>query len=297
MTPEPASPKSAASLPPIPALLASMVSLQFGASLAKGLFPALGAAGSTFVRVILSALIMLLVFRPPLHRLSAQQWRAAAVYGVALGGMNLTFYLALQYLPLGLAVAIEFLGPLTIAVFSSRRAADLVWVLLAAIGIVMITPLGAELTGTHNALPWTGLLLALGAAFCWGLYILIGAKVSRLFDGMLGVSAGMLCAAVVVGIGASVLGFSLAHLTPALLGTGLLVALLSSVVPYSLEMVALRSLPRRLFSILLSLEPAVAALMGFLVMHERLSVVQLLAIVCIIVASGGATWSGRAEVH
>ncbi len=271
-----------------------MVSLQFGASLAKGLFPVLGAAGSTFIRVGFSALIMLVVFKPPLQRLSAVQWRAAGLYGLALGLMNLSFYLSIQTLPLGLAVAVEFLGPLAIAVWSSRRAADLLWVALAGLGVVLITPLSQVFgLGAHTAVPWVGLGLATMAAACWAAYIIIGGRVSRLFEGMVGVSTGMLCAAVVVGTGALLLGVQLPHLTPGLLLTGLLVALLSSVIPYSLEMIAMRGLPRRVFSILLSLEPAVAALMGFTVLGETLSLLQLLAIACIIAASAGATWSGR----
>lgn len=268
---------SARQLPPLPALLCSMISLQFGAALAKGLFPALGAAGTTAARVGLSALIMLLIFRPPLQRFSAEQWRAALPYGLALGLMNLSFYLSLQSLPLGVAVA------------SSRRAADFAWVALAALGIALITPLGMGAPQVSAG----GLALALAAAACWAAYIIFGTRVSRQFSGMDGASVGMLCAAVVACLGAAALGFSPSRLNPELLLRGGAVAVLSSVLPYSLEMVALRQLPRRLFSILLSLEPAIAALMGFLVAHEALSARQLTAILCIVAASAGATWSGR----
>lgn len=280
---------SARQLPPLPALLCSMISLQFGAALAKGLFPALGAAGTTAARVGLSALIMLLIFRPPLQRFSAEQWRAALPYGLALGLMNLSFYLSLQSLPLGIAVAVEFVGPLGVAVASSRRAADFAWVALAALGIALITPLGMGAPQVSAG----GLALALAAAACWAAYIIFGTRVSRQFSGMDGASVGMLCAAVVACLGAAALGFSPSRLNPELLLRGGAVAVLSSVLPYSLEMVALRQLPRRLFSILLSLEPAIAALMGFLVAHEALSARQLTAILCIVAASAGATWSGR----
>lgn len=189
--------------------------------------------------------------------------------------MNLSFYLSLQSLPLGVAVA------------SSRRAADFAWVALAALGIALITPLGMGAPQVSAG------GLALAAAACWAAYIIFGTRVSRQFSGMDGASVGMLCAAAVAYLGAAALGFSPSRLNPELLLRGGAVAVLSSVLPYSLEMVALRQLPRRLFSILLSLEPAIAALMGFLVAHEALSARQLTAILCIVAASAGATWSGR----
>ncbi|WP_342766798.1 EamA family transporter [Deinococcus irradiatisoli] len=276
------------SLPPVPALLLSMTSIQGGAAIAKGLFPALGPAGVTALRVGLSAALLLLIFRPPLLSLTLRQWRAAAIYGAVLGLMNLTFYLSIHYLPLGLAVTLEFLGPLAVAVGSSQRRGDLVWVALAGLGIFLITPLG----GGVPVAP-LGVALALGAAALWAAYIVIGSRLPRHFSGTQGVSVGMLCATVTVLPCALLLGFAPGQLSPALLLSGLLVATLSSALPYSLEMVALRQLPKQLFSIMMSLEPAVAAVLGWLVLREVLSISQWLAIVCVIAASVGATWSSK----
>ena len=276
------------SLPPIPALLLSMLSIQGGAAIAKGLFPLLGPAGVTTLRVGLSALVLLIVFRPNLLALNWRQWRAAALYGATLGLMNLTFYASLHFIPLGLAVTLEFLGPLGVAVFSSKRRADLIWVALAGLGIFLMTPLG----GGHP-IPPLGLLLALAAASLWAAYIVIGARLPRHFSGTQGVSVGMLWAALTVLPFGLLLGDLGGNLSPGVLLYGLGVALLSSALPYSLEMVALRQLPKQVFSIMMSLEPAVAAVLGWLVLQEVLSVSQWLAIACVIAASAGASWGAR----
>ena len=279
------------SLPPLPALMLSMTSIQGGAALAKGLFPALGFSGVTALRVGLSAVMLLLIFRPNLLALTARQWREAAIYGAVLGLMNLTFYASIQYIPLGLAVTLEFLGPLGVAVGSSKRRSDLIWVALAGLGIFLITPLGG---GT--AMSPLGLALALIAAALWGAYIIIGSRMPRHFTGTQGVSVGMLFAAVTVVPISLLLGFVPSQLSAPLLLSGLLVAALSSALPYSLEMIALRQLPKQLFSILMSLEPAVAAVLGWLVLHELLSVSQWLAIGCVIAASVGASWNSKRTV-
>lgn len=275
-------------LPPIPALLLSMISIQGGAAIAKGLFPLLGPAGVTLLRVGFSALILLIIFRPPLLSLSARQWRAAAIYGAVLGLMNLTFYLSLSYIPLGLAVTLEFLGPLAVALASSKRAADLLWVGLAALGIALISPLG----GGSKVAP-VGLILALTAGALWAAYIVIGARMPRHFSGTQGVSAGMLCATITVLPFGLLLGDLGGNLSSPVLLYGLGVAILSSALPYSLEMIALRQLPKQLFSIMMSLEPAVAAVLGWLVLREFLSLTQWLAIACVIAASVGASWGTR----
>lgn len=277
-------------LPPVPALIASMFSLQFGASLAKHLFPVVGATGTTFLRVGLSAIVLLLVLRTPLRSLTGQQWRSAALYGTVLGLMNLSFYASIQTLPLGLAVALEFLGPLGVAVWSSRRAIDYLWVALAGFGIFLITPL----TGQGHIDPH-GLMYVLLAAIFWAAYIVLGTRMSAHFSGAQGVSVGLIFATVIAGLGALVLHTPFSHLTPTLLLMGLGVAFLSSAVPYSLEMVAMRALPRHIFSVLLSLEPAVAALTAYFVLHERLSLLQVGAMVCIIAASVGVTVAGQKE--
>uniref|UniRef100_UPI0025D0758F EamA family transporter n=1 Tax=Deinococcus sp. TaxID=47478 RepID=UPI0025D0758F len=255
---------------------------------AKGLFPALGVAGVSALRVGLGAALLLIIFRPPLRQLTLRQWRAALLYGAALGLMNLSFYFSLKYLPLGLAVTLEFLGPLGLAVASSKRAGDLIWVGLAALGIGLISPLGGG-----QSVNLVGLGLAMLAGSFWAAYIVIGSRMARHFSGTQGVSVGMLCAALIVVPLTLLLGFQPGLLTPTLLLHGLGIAVLSSALPYTLEMVALRRLPRRLFSIFMSLEPALAAVMGWAVLHEVLSVRQWVAVACVIGASAGAAWSDR----
>ncbi|EYB67608.1 hypothetical protein DEIPH_ctg033orf0008 [Deinococcus phoenicis] len=277
--------------PPILALLLSMLSIQGGAAFAKTLFPTLGAAGTTALRVTLAALLLSLVFRPRLRALSPAAWRAVIPYGVALGLMNLTFYLSLTRLPLGLAVTLEFVGPLVLSLALSRRLQDLVWVALAALGIVLIAPHGGA--GGHLDLLGAGLALTAGAF--WALYILVGGAVGRRVPGVTGVVAGMIVAATVtLPFGIAQAGATL--LVPGVLLAGLAVAVLSSALPYSLEMAALRALPARVFGVLMSLEPAIAALSGLLFLHERLSALQWLAMLCVIAASAGISLSGERQV-
>lgn len=282
--------KSTSQRPPIPALpavLVAIVSVQGGAALAKGLFPALGASGTVGLRIGLSALILLAAFRPPLTRLTATQWRAVIPYGMVLGVMNLLFYSAISRIPLGLAVTVEFVGPLGVAVFGSRKAVDVLWVVLAGAGIALITPW----TGGSGVDP-VGVLLAFAAGCCWAAYIVLGGRLSRLLPGGAAVSTGMLVGALTaVPIAAAMGGF--AHLTPGRLGIGLGVAILSSALPYTLEMIALKALPARTFGILMSLEPAVATLMGLVFLREHLSPVQWLAVLLVSAASAGSTLTAR----
>ena len=275
-------------MPPIPAVLLAVVSVQGGAAFAKELFPVLGSAGPAGLRIGLSALLLLAAFRPPLARLTRAQWAAVIPYGVVLGTMNLSFYKALERIPLGLAVTLEFLGPLALAVFGSRRALDFLWVVLAAAGIALIAPwrVGA------SAIDPLGVLLALFAGGCWAAYIVLGGRVSRVFPGGQSVATGMLFAAL------TVLPFSFAEglaarLTPPLFAAALAVALLSSAVPYTLEMTALRVLSSRTFGILMSLEPAVAALFGLVFLREQLTATQWLALVFVSAASTGAALTAR----
>lgn len=283
------SPRRPRVLAPVPAVLLGMVSVQGGAALAKDLFPALGALGTAAVRITLSAVVLLALFRPPLARLGRAQWRAVIPYGVVLGAMNAIFYLSLARIPLGLAVTLEFLGPLAVAVLGSRRLSDFLWVLLAAAGIALLVPWDPARV---NALDPLGVALALGAGACWAAYILLGGRLSRHFTDGQGVAVGMLFAT------AAVLPLALAdgllgRLTPPLLGAGLGVALLSSAVPYTLEMVALRALPSRTFGILMSLEPALAALAGLVFLSERLTPLQWLAVALVSAASAGSTLTAR----
>ncbi|WP_375764753.1 DMT family transporter [Archangium gephyra] len=275
-------------LPPIPAVLLAVVSVQGGAAFAKELFPVLGSAGTAGMRIGLSALLLLAVFRPPLARLTRAQWAAVIPYGVVLGTMNLSFYKALERIPLGLAVTLEFVGPLALAVFGSRRASDFLWAVLAAAGIALIAPW----RGGASAIDPLGVLLALFAGACWAAYIVLGGRVSRVFPGGQSVATGMLFGAL------AVLPFSFAEglasrLTPPLFVASLAVALLSSAVPYTLEMMALRVLSSRTFGILMSLEPAVAALSGLLFLHEQLGWTQWLALVFVSAASAGAALTAR----
>lgn len=275
-------------LPPIPAVLLSVVSLQGGAALAKGLFPALGSLGTAGVRLSLAALLVFALFRPPVRRFTRSQWATVLPYGLVLGAMNACFYLSIARIPLGLAVTLEFMGPLGVAVLGSRRATDFLWVLLAGAGIALIAPWRAS----ADALDPVGTLLALAAGALWGGYILLGGRVTRVLGDREGVSTGLLFAALVV-LPFALTGGLLERLTPPLLAAGLGVAVLSSALPYTLELSALRALPSRTFGILLSLEPAVAALAGAAFLHEALSTRQWLAVACVSAASAGAVFTAR----
>lgn len=260
--------------------------MEGGAAVAKGLFPVLGAAGTVSLRIGFSALLMLAVIRPPLRRLQAAQWRAVVPYGLALGMMNFMFYSAMARLPLGLAVAVGFVGPLGLALAGSRRWFDVVWVLLAGTGIALIVPWSGQ------GLDLLGLAFAVAGGLCWALYIVLGQRSAALLPGHQAVAVGMLFAALLI------LPFGLADgrlpaLTPHLLVLAVLTAVFSSVLPFTLEMQALKTMPARTFSILVSLEPVVAALLGWVFLHEHLTLVQWLAIACIVVASAGATLTTR----
>jgi inner membrane transporter RhtA len=270
------------SVPAVPAVLLSIVSVQGGAAIAKGLFPVFGAAGATSLRIGLSALVLLAVTRPQFGQLRAAQWRAVVPYGLALGAMNFLFYCALARIPLGLAVTLEFVGPLGLALAGSRRWTDAVWALLAAAGIALIAPWG----GTGLDLP--GMALALAAGGCWTVYIVLGRRTAAVLPGTQAVAVGMLFAVLPV-LPFGIASGSLLALTPHLLLLGGLLALFSSVLPFSLEMQAMKMLPTRTFSILMSLEPVAAALSGWLLLGERLTIGQWLAVGFIVIASAGAT--------
>ncbi|WP_267357134.1 MULTISPECIES: DMT family transporter [unclassified Methylobacterium] len=263
-----------------------MVSLQCGATFAKSLFPVLGAAGTSSLRVGFSALILVVVWRPWRRSLPLREAGWIALYGAALGAMNLLFYLALARLPLGPAVAIEFAGPLSVALIASRRRSDFLWIGLAVLGLMLLLPIA-----TTDGLDPVGVVLDLGAAAAWALYILFGQRAGRI-DGGQAVSLGMLTAALVVApFGVAEAGSAL--LAPGVLLAGLVLALMSSALPYSLEMVALRRLDRKSFGVLMSLEPAVAACAGLMLLGERITLVQWLAIGLVIAASIGITAGSR----
>ena len=275
-------------LPALPAVLIAILSVQGGAALAKGLFPVLGAAATAGMRIGLSAVMLLAVFRPPLARLTRAQWTAVVPYGATLGAMNLLFYLALARVPLGLAVTLEFVGPLGVAVAHSRRPLDGLWVAMAATGIALIAPWQA-----HGIDP-AGTVLALLAGGCWATYIVLGGRLARVMTGGVAVATGMLVASVTV-LPFVVARFTLPVPTLALAGTAVLVAILSSALPYTCEMQALRTMPARTFSIIMSLEPAVAALCGVAFLGERLLPSQWLSVALVIGASAGAAMTSRGE--
>ena len=270
--------------------MGSLVSLCIGSTYAKTLFPALGAEGVSALRIGLAMAMLMLAFRPWRRRWHASDVAPLTLYGITLGAMNLLFYQAIGRIPVGLAIAIEFTGPLAVALWNSRHARDLLWVGLVVLGMALILPLqGLDAPGALDA---TGIGYALGAAVCWALYIVFGQRVAHRY-GREATPMGMSIAALVV------LPVALAQSGPALfrlewLWPGLVVAALSSALPYALEMYALKHLPKRNFSILLSLEPAVGAVAGWIILAEALSAQQWLAIVLVMAASMGSAWSVKA---
>lgn len=276
---------------PLLAVLASVTFLGVGTSWAKQLFPIVGAQGTTAVRVGFSALLLLLIWRPWRWQLSRADARAIVFYGATLGAMNLSFYLALRSIPFGVAVAIEFAGPLAVAIWFSRRPVDFVWVALAIAGLAVLLPWNSAGPG---ALDPVGVGFALAAAVFWATYIIFGKRIAHLHTGH-SVSLGLLVAAlVVVPVGVAHAGTAL--LSPMVLGVGLCVAALSSAIPISLEMVALKRLPREAFGTMISMEPAVAALLAVPLLGEHLTASQWLAIGMVVAASVGSASTARRPV-
>lgn len=310
------------SMPPASLLVIGMITVQLGAALAKDLFGALGPAGVVFLRVGFAALVLLAFWRPwrswrswrhpgrqsadasgaigqveTAHALgdaratSRADYVAVVLFGLILALMNFTFYAALTRIPLGIAVTVEFVGPLSVAAVGSRRPLDVLWVMLAVAGIVLLAPLG--LLGTVPIDP-LGLLLALGAGACWAAYILLTARVGRSFPGGTGLALAMTVGAVAL-LPIGIVGAGSALLNPRLLLLGAVVGLLSSVVPYSLEIAALRRMSTSAFGVLMSLEPAIAALIGWLVLRETLELRAILALVLVTTAAIGATRAGSRD--
>jgi inner membrane transporter RhtA len=270
-------------------LLIAMGSIQAGASLAKTLFHIVGATGAVALRTALATLMLAIVLRPWRARFSAASWPALAVYGVSLGVMNFLYYLALRTLPLGITVSLEFTGPLAVAVLSSRRAIDFLWIAFAAGGLSLLLPIGHTQTSIDPA----GALFALGAGACWALYIVFGQKAGSAYGPQAVALGSVIAAVIVVPVGIAEAGVTL--LTSAALLYGLAIALLSTALPYTLEMIVLTRLPARTFGILMSAEPVVGALFGWVMLHEVLSGVQWTAIAMIILASIGTTWTATAH--
>jgi inner membrane transporter RhtA len=267
---------------PAPAfVVVGIASTQAGGAVAKTLFGELGPAATAFLRVAFAALLLMAIWRPRLVGHTRRDLALAAAFGLALSAMNLTFYEAIDRIPLGIAVTIEFVGPLAVAIAGSRRALDVLWVVLAATGILLLARGGGDVQTT-------GVLLALLAGVFWAAYILLSARAGRAFPGGSGLALAM-----VVG-GTALLPIGIAGggshlLDPGLLAAGAGVALLSSAIPYSLELEALRRLPARVFGILMSLEPAMAALAGFVILGEGLRARDVAAIALVAMASAGAS--------
>jgi inner membrane transporter RhtA len=267
-------------------VLVAIASVQLGSAVARTAFDVTGANGMTLLRLAISGLLLMLVLRPRVRQWSRQQLGAAALLGLTMGAMNLSFYLSIRTVPLGVAVTVEFIGPLLVALVQTRRARDLLWVALAGLGVALL-----GLDGGADV-PLGGLALALLAGLFWGGYILASARVGRLVEGVDGLAVALVVAAVLV-LPFGVPGAAQALTEPSVLAAGVAVALLSSVIPYGLELTALRRIPTRVFGVLMSLEPAAAALAGLVVLDQRLGPRELVALVMVSLASLGVTLGRR----
>jgi inner membrane transporter RhtA len=268
-------------------VVGAIASVQFGSSLAATLFARLGPGGTVLLRLASAAVVLVVLGRPRLRGRSRAELGLAGAFGLVLAGMNLSFYGALDRIPLGIAVAIEFIGPLAVAIAGSRRRSDVLWVALAALGILALTR-----GGTH-ALDGGGVALALLAGALWGTYILLNARLGQRFEGSSGLALAM-CVAAVVALPTGIAAGGSQLLDPGLLALGCAVGVLSSAIPYTFEVEALRRIAPATFGVLMSLEPAVAALAGLLVLGQGLGVRALLGIALVITASLGAARSAPA---
>ena len=269
-------------MPPVLLVLLAIASVQIGSALAKGLFDEIGPGGTVFLRLLFAAVVLMAVWRPSPRRRTRRDLEQVVVFGLVLACMNMSFYAALDRIPLGAAVTFEFVGPLGVAVAGSRRPLDLIWVALAAAGILLLSDLGA------GGLDGLGIALALLAGAFWAAYILLSAQIGRRYEGADGLALAMVVGAVVlVPVGVGEAGGEL--LVPWILAAGLAVAVLSSAIPYALEMEALRRMPTGVFGVLMSLEPGMAALAGYVVLGEGLVAREIVAIALVVAASAGAS--------
>ena len=278
-------------VPPVALVLVGATSIQFGAGIAVTLFDDLGPAGTSILRLGFAAIVLLAFWRPRPSDHPVRHVRLAVTFGLVLGGMNLCFYEAIDRVPLGAAVTIEFIGPIGLATLLSRRTSDFAWVALAAGGILLL----AQPWSAGGGLDGIGLLFVLVAAVLWALYILLAQRTGQVFAGGEGLAIAMIPAALVPLVpGIVQAGSDL--LDPRLLAAGFGVALLSSVIPYSLETEALRRMPARVFGVLMSLEPALAALSGFVILGQALSATDIVAVALVVAASIGVTRSSPPAV-
>jgi inner membrane transporter RhtA len=268
-------------IPAVWLVISGIVSVQVGAAIAKNLFDVVPPTAMVWLRLVTSAVILLLAVRPRLMGHSGRDWLIVLGFGVSLMTMNWAIYQSFARIPLGIAVTIEFLGPLTLAVIGSRRVTDLIWVVLAGTGVALLGLSRASLT-------LSGVLFALLAALAWAFYILLSAQTGKRWPGISGLAIASMVGAIALAPPA-ILEAGSALLDPTVLALGVAVGLLSSVIPYSFELIALRRIPPRVFSILMSLEPAAAALAAMILLGEFLSLLQWLAMTCVIIASIGAT--------
>ncbi|GEA05325.1 threonine transporter RhtB [Alteromonas sp. KUL42] len=273
----------------IVSVLLAMVAIQSGASFAKQLFPIAGPEGTSALRAFFAAAILSIIFKPWKARLSPRGWRNVIFYGLCLGAMNIIFYLAIARIPLGIGVALEFTGPLAVAFFSARKKRDFAWVLLAVVGVCLLLP---DIGTSPDSLDPVGVMLALTAGAFWAGYIVFGNKTGSEGSGGVTVTLGMLVAAfAIVPIGVISQGEVL--LTPFALFMGVAVGVFSSAIPYTLEMNAMRNMPKQTFSIMMSVEPAIAAIAAFIIIDETLTVSQWFAVALVVVATAGSSITQR----
>jgi inner membrane transporter RhtA len=268
-------------------LLGSIASVQFGSAFAATIFPKAGPAGVVLLRLAIAAVVLFAIARPKVRGRTRKDLAAAVAFGLILGTMNWSFYEAIDRLPLGIAVTIEFTGPLVVAVIGSRKPLDAVWIVLAAGGVGLLASRAGS-NGVHA----TGIVLVLIAAACWGLYILLSKRVGSAFAQLDGLAIAMVAATLLV-TPAGVIQGGHALLRPEVLASGLGVAMLSSLVPYSLELIALRRLPAARFGLLMCLQPAVATLAGVIVLDEKVTAVLVVALLMVVTASVGTTLTSR----
>ena len=265
-------------------ILGSVISVQFGAAISVTIFDEVGVAGSTLLRLAFASLFLLLLSRPKVAQWSRTQVKTVLLFGVVLAAMNLAFYFAINILPVGIATTIEFLGPISIAAIFSRRLLDGLWVVLAASGVVLI----AQPWSGGGNLELSGILLSLLSAFFWGVYILVVQRANKVFPDRDGLTVAMMIGMAIVFIPGAISGGS-TLVTPHILLIGAVIGLLSSLIPYSFELEALRRMPTNVFGTLMSIEPAVAVFTGFIVLSQKPTLLELFAIALVVIASVGVT--------